>query len=49
VATLVEGEHVETVSERPGDAIEPVGVGGAAVQQSERRPPGVAPFEPVQP
>jgi hypothetical protein len=31
VATLVEGEDVEAVGERPGDAIEPVRVGGTAV------------------
>jgi len=47
VAPLIEGEHVEPIGERSGDAIEPVRVGGAPVQQAEAGSPGLPPLEAV--
>ena len=41
VTALIERDHVESVGERRRDAIEPVRVGGAAVQEAEHRAPGV--------
>ena len=48
VAALVERDHVVAIDEGGHDGVEPVRVRGAAVQEAERRPAGLAPLEGVE-
>jgi hypothetical protein len=48
VAALIERDHVKSVRERGRDEIEPVGVGGAAVEEAEDRTSGDSRLEKAQ-
>ena len=48
VTALIERDHVKSLGERGRHEVEPVGMRGAAVQETEDRAPRVAPFEKAQ-
>src|SRR5215475_7892565 len=48
VAALIERDHVKPIRERGRDAVEPVSVRGAAVEEAEGRTAGVSPLEEAQ-
>src|SRR5215467_13149287 len=45
VAPLIERDHVEPVNERRHHRVEPMGMGGASVQEAESGATGLAPLE----
>jgi len=48
VTPLIERDHVKPIDERGRHEVEPVRVGGAAVQEAEHGTPSAAPLEKAQ-